>query len=661
MTFGLNAMDIEMKKTHILVVEDDAEMRETLSDILSEEGYEVKTAGRGKEGLALAREEKFPICLIDLKLPDITGIEVLKGLKALNPETYPIIITAFASRDTAIEALKAGACYYIEKPLNIEELLAAIEHASAEQQLLEDKKRAEEEYRSLVESTDDSVYLVDKNCRYLFMNEKHISRLGLSREEILGRPYDAFHSAEETKEFAEKVKRVFDTGISLQHEYKEDEESWYLKTLSPVKDPETGNVIAVTVVSKDITGLKRAEKELIETRDYLNNIIESSADKNGVPIGTVRVGRDITKEVELEERLKAERDKLKESHKFLETVIDNIPDTITIKDSQHRFVLVNQAYCNITGLTRHEVIGKKGEYRETIDEVFQTGRMIESPELTYTDAEGVRRYVHTKKVPLTDESGKITHVMTISHDITEHKRAEEEREQLIKELEKKNAEMEWFTYMVSHDLRSPLVTIQGFVGMLRKDLERGEMERVEKDLKYIENGATKMDRLLNDTLKLSRIGRVANPPEDVPFSELVQEALEETAERIKSSGVEVSVAESFPAVHVDRMRIVEVLVNLIENSISYRGDNPTPKIEIGYRRADGEEPVFFVRDNGIGIDKSQQEKVFGLFFKVDNRSKGTGAGLAIVKRIIEVHNGRVWIESEPGKGCTVCFTLPVAV
>ncbi len=661
MTFGLNAMDIEMKKTHILVVEDDAEMRETLSDILSEEGYEVKTAGRGKEGLALAREEKFPICLIDLKLPDITGIEVLKGLKALNPETYPIIITAFASRDTAIEALKAGACYYIEKPLNIEELLAAIEHASAEQQLLEDKKRAEEEYRSLVESTDDSVYLVDKNCRYLFMNEKHISRLGLSREEILGRPYDAFHSAEETKEFAEKVKRVFDTGISLQHEYKEDEESWYLKTLSPVKDPETGNVIAVTVVSKDITGLKRAEKELIETRDYLNNIIESSADKNGVPIGTVRVGRDITKEVELEERLKAERDKLKESHKFLETVIDNIPDTITIKDSQHRFVLVNQAYCNITGLTRHEVIGKKGEYRETIDEVFQTGRMIESPELTYTDAEGVRRYVHTKRVPLTDESGKITHVMTISHDITEHKRAEEEREQLIKELEKKNAEMEWFTYMVSHDLRSPLVTIQGFVGMLRKDLERGEMERVEKDLKYIENGATKMDRLLNDTLKLSRIGRVANPPEDVPFSELVQEALEETAERIKSSGVEVSVAESFPAVHVDRMRIVEVLVNLIENSISYRGDNPTPKIEIGYRRADGEEPVFFVRDNGIGIDKSQQEKVFGLFFKVDNRSKGTGAGLAIVKRIIEVHNGRVWIESEPGKGCTVCFTLPVAV
>ncbi len=99
-------------------------------------------------------------------------------------------------------------------------------------------------------------------------------------------------------------------------------------------------------------------------------------------------------------------------------------------------------------------------------------------------------------------------------------------------------------------------------------------------------------------------------------------------------------------------------MNLIENSINYMGDNPHPKIEIGYRM-DGEDTVFYVRDNGIGIDRSQHDKVFELFYKVDNSSKGTGAGLAIVKRIIEVHNGRVWIESEPGKGCTVCFTLPV--
>ena len=105
------------------------------------------------------------------------------------------------------------------------------------------------------------------------------------------------------------------------------------------------------------------------------------------------------------------------------------------------------------------------------------------------------------------------------------------------------------------------------------------------------------------------------------------------------------------------MRIVEVLVNLIDNSIRYMGDQPRPRIEIGYR-LDENQTVFIVRDNGMGIDPSQHEKVFGLFYKVDGKGEGTGVGLALVKRIIEVHNGRIWIESELDKGCTMCFTLP---
>ena len=164
--------------------------------------------------------------------------------------------------------------------------------------------------------------------------------------------------------------------------------------------------------------------------------------------------------------------------------------------------------------------------------------------------------------------------------------------------------MKRFTYTVSHDLRAPLVTIQGFAEVLRKDLEQNEIEKVESDLKYIESSATKMDHLLTDTLQLSRIGRMVNPPEDVSFGKIVHEALEQTTGQIKSSRVEISVAEDFPAVHVDRMRIVEVLVNLITNSINYMGEQPHPKIYIGYR-IDGEENVFFVRDNGIRIDKSR--------------------------------------------------------
>jgi signal transduction histidine kinase len=227
------------------------------------------------------------------------------------------------------------------------------------------------------------------------------------------------------------------------------------------------------------------------------------------------------------------------------------------------------------------------------------------------------------------------------------------------ELETRNAEMERFIYTVSHELRSPLISASGFAGLLRQDLEKGDAKRTETDLRLIEGAMTKMDQLLGEILELSRIGRVVNPPENVPFDAIAKDALDQEAEKLKSRGVEVSVANDLPMVHVDRMRITEVTVNLLENSIKYMGDQARPKIEIGHRK-DEEETVFLVRDNGMGIDLPQQEKVFDLFYRLDPKSEGTGVGLTIVKRIIEVHGGRIWIESKLGKGCTVCFTLPLA-
>jgi signal transduction histidine kinase len=182
---------------------------------------------------------------------------------------------------------------------------------------------------------------------------------------------------------------------------------------------------------------------------------------------------------------------------------------------------------------------------------------------------------------------------------------------------------------------------------------------VDEDFRIVSDAITKMDKLLQDTLELSRIGRIINPPENVPFGEIVNEALAQSSAKLSSKNVRVTLDEDLPIVQVDRMRLVEVLVNLLENSMKYMGDQPQPEIEIG-KRLDGENTVFIVRDNGIGIEPSQHDKVFDLFYKVDNKSEGSGAGLAIVKKIIEVHGGSIWIESGLGKGCTVCFTLEPA-
>jgi len=248
----------------------------------------------------------------------------------------------------------------------------------------------------------------------------------------------------------------------------------------------------------------------------------------------------------------------------------------------------------------------------------------------------------------------------VDEELRQHRDLLEDRvKERTEELARKNAEMERFVYTVSHDLRTPLISMSGFLGFLKQDAEKGDMKRVDEDFRIVSDAITKMDKLLQDTLELSRIGRIVNPPENVPFGEIVSEALAQSSAKLSSKNVRVTVEDDLPIVQVDRIRLVEVLVNLLENSVKYMGDQPQPRIEIG-KRLDGENMVLFVRDNGIGIEPIRHDKVFELFYKVDKKSEGSGAGLAIVKKIIEVHGGKIWIESDLGKGCTVCFTLEPA-
>ena len=236
-----------------------------------------------------------------------------------------------------------------------------------------------------------------------------------------------------------------------------------------------------------------------------------------------------------------------------------------------------------------------------------------------------------------------------------------ERQQLIDELENKNAELERFTYTVSHDLRSPLVTIKGFLGYLEKSASAGNMESFHKDLARISSATDRMDNLLKDVLELSRIGRLVNKPKDVPFDELVQEAAEIVHGRLAARGIALQTQPNLPLVRVDRPRLIEVLQNLIDNAAKYMGEQKKPVIEIGVNgNNQADAPIFFVRDNGMGIAPEYHGRIFGLFDKLDATSEGTGIGLALVKRIIEFHGGRIWVESEMGKGSTFYFTLPGA-
>jgi signal transduction histidine kinase len=248
--------------------------------------------------------------------------------------------------------------------------------------------------------------------------------------------------------------------------------------------------------------------------------------------------------------------------------------------------------------------------------------------------------------------------MIIVRDISQRKWIETEREALIKELEDKNAELERFTYTVSHDLKSPLITIKGFLGFLEQDAANGNLTRLRADTKRIADAADKMQMLLNELLELSRVGRIMNKYEQIAFGDIAREAVELVQGRLLNSHTRVDIQKKMPAIYGDRRRLVEVMQNLVDNAAKFAGGQPKPRIKIGQEGEEDGNPIFFVRDNGVGIAAEHQDRIFGLFNKLDTDTEGTGIGLTLVKRIVEVHRGRIWVESEAGKGSTFFFTLP---
>jgi len=475
----------------------------------------------------------------------------------------------------------------------------------------------------LADTIPSPIFYTGLNGRYLGCNKAFEDLLGLKIGDIIGRSVyelmpkdsaDTYHEMDEAL-FSSPGTQVYEVPVQNSKGIILD----FIITKATYTDAD-GAVAGIVGVMMDITERKRAEEALAFNNTILRTQQELSLD--GILV--------VNEHGEI----------LSLNQRFVD-MWEIPPDVIESKSDERALLSVMDKLSN-----PEEFMRKVKHLHEVRDETSRD-------EIVLKDGRSFDCY----SAPMLGASGRYYGRVLYFRDITDRKQAEEVRELLVRELESKNTEMDRFIYTVSHDLRSPLVTINGFVGFLESDLAKGSSERVETDLKMISTAISKMDRLLKDTLELSRIGRVANPPEVVPFPEIVQEAIDQISEKIRARDVQVTIDPNLPLVNVDRMRIVEVLTNLMENSIKYMGGQLHPEIEVGCR-LDGEEKIFFVKDNGIGIDPGQHDKIFGLFYKVDKKSEGSGAGLAIVKRIIKVHGGRIWIESELGKGSTVCFTLP---
>jgi PAS domain S-box-containing protein len=256
-----------------------------------------------------------------------------------------------------------------------------------------------------------------------------------------------------------------------------------------------------------------------------------------------------------------------------------------------------------------------------------------------------------------DVDGDLMYIEGFIMDINERVKAEELVNKQVEELRRINEELERFSYTVSHDLRSPLVTIKGFMGLLREDIRDGNLHETEESMMRIENATDKMQQLLEDLLQLSRVGRIVNPYERFSMTTAALEAKELLFGMINEKKCEIDIQEDMPSVFADRSRTRELYQNLIENAIKFSRPGEKPKVKVYSTLHDGK-TVFCVSDNGIGIPGEYQEKIFGLFNKLDSNSQGTGVGLSLVKHIVEKHKGTIWVESDGNNtGTLFCFTL----
>jgi PAS domain S-box-containing protein len=379
----------------------------------------------------------------------------------------------------------------------------------------------------------------------------------------------------------------------------------------------------------------------------------------GATNGIVGVIRDITAR-------KKNEDDLKEAKEYAENLIDTANAMVVVLDLKGNVAVFNRAAEEITGYSKtelenrnwFEVIVPKLRYPEVwkiFNQLTAHGlpRNFENPILTKN---GEERYVVWQNSEL-QVNGQATGSISFGIDITERKRAEEVLAEKSDALARSNAELEQFAYVASHDLQEPLRMVASYVQLLQRRYEGKLDKNADEFINYAVDGAKRMGVMIDDLLQFSRVGTRGKPFQITDCESVFEKVINNLQIIIAESGSKIT-HDPLPKVYGDDVQLTQLFQNLIVNALKFHGDN-IPEVHVTARKK-GLEWIFSVRDNGIGIDPQYFDRVFIIFQRLHNKSEypGSGIGLAICKKIVERHGGKIWIESELGKGSTFYFSIP---
>lgn len=381
------------------------------------------------------------------------------------------------------------------------------------------------------------------------------------------------------------------------------------------------------------------------------------------------------------------------SKDYLDNIMGSMTDSLIVIDPDAKIATVNKAACALLGYEEEELIGKDVSLLFPEEELFRGTKLqklikegsMSNYEVNFKTKDGnkipvflsgavMRRIDCPGEGPIDDcqefkKKGKhyewFQSIVVVAKDITERKKAEKQQKQLIKDLEEKktalektNTELDDFTYMISHDLKEPLRSIDAFSKFIEDDYKDRLDEEGRNYVERIRINANRMQELIDDLLGISRIERKKNLIEEVEAEELVNEVRIRLEYDIEKKNVEIVIRNKLPKVFCDKVRLTEVFLNLISNAVKFN-DKQNPIIEIGCNQKDIFYE-FYVKDNGPGIEEQYFDKIFEIFQRLVKKEdyEGTGAGLTIAKKIVQMHKGKIWVESKVGEGATFYFTIP---
>jgi len=494
---------------------------------------------------------------------------------------------------------------------------------------LSDRKQAEELLREsehrlsgIISSAMDSVISVDECGKIILFNPAAERVFACTPAEAIGQPLDKFIPERFRASHAGHV-RSFGHSAKVHKPMSERGEISGLRAdgaefpiEASISQAQVGQQKVFTVILRDISERKRAEEALA----FIGSVVESSQD--------AIIGKSLTGTIQSWNR---GAEKL-----YGYTAAEMIGQSVALLSPPER---------------QEEILAWLEQIRE--------GRSIEHQETVRLHKDGRRIDVSVSISPVKDAQGRLIGASTIARDITERKRAEAALAAKAKELARSNADLEQFAYVASHDLKEPLRAVSGCVGLLQRHCDGKLDNRANEYIAHAVDGAARMESLIDGLLAFSRVGTRGEKFANVECSKALETALKNLASAVRESGAEVT-CDPLPAVRGDAVQLASLFQNLIGNALKFRGTAP-PRVHVGAHQ-DGAHWRLSVRDNGIGIDPRHFERIFGVFQRLHTRREypGTGIGLAVCKKIVERHGGRIWLESQPGEGATFYFSLPPA-